>query len=122
VNDVPDITHRQKVAIVDHLILESERKGPNKGKVFAREVKLIGQLYPKYPDLSFWLGINMGFQLHSLGWFKTDGAVELETKWRYHKLLSRQSPPVPPPISLDKSIKSESMVHERVEQGSALQS
>jgi hypothetical protein len=118
----PEITHKERVSIVDHLILESERKGPDKAKVFAREIKLVKQLYPRYPDLSFWLGINLGFQLHSLGWFKAEGAVELEAKWRYHKIISRQSPPaVPSPITLDNPVKSESMVHERVEQGSALQ-
>lgn len=110
------ITHKQKVSIVDRLLLEEVRKGPDKAKVFPREIKLVNQLFPRYPDLTFWMGINLGFQLHSLAWFKAEGASELEIKWRYYKLTSVQ----PPPIPLDNPAKSESMACERVEQGSAL--
>ena len=123
---VTAITHKQKVSIVDHLVLESERKGVDKAKVFPREIKLVNQLFPRYPDLTFWLGINLGFQLQSLAWFKAEGAVELETKWRYHRLMSLQRPPsIPKPIELDKPAKSRehgAMKHRGGEQGPQLQS
>ena len=80
------------MAIIDFLLLESVRKGPDKGKVFAREVKLVNQLFPLYPDLGFWLGLNLGFHLHSLAWFKMEGENggkwPLEIAWRYHKLVT----------------------------------
>lgn len=107
------VPHKVKIMIIDHLLSESARKGPDAGKVFAREVKLVTGLLARYPDPTFWLGLGLGYGLNSLAFFKTErGAEELEIAWRYYRLTGVQ----PPSIALDKPTKPESMGDDMVEQ------
>jgi hypothetical protein len=62
---------------------------------FARETKMIGQLYSKYPNEEFWKKMNLGFLLNSFAYFKTlQGNEELEKQWRlfqFSKELDKKS-------------------------------
>lgn len=50
---------------------------------FAKETKILGDLYLKYPNEEFWKNLNLGYQLNSFAYFKTsDGDNELEKQWR----------------------------------------
>lgn len=95
--------HRVRLDIIERLVKPDILKG--NPKMYAREMKNLNDLFPRYPDPAFWLGINLGFQLHSLAWFKAEGAAELEAKWRYSLLIAAQ----PTPIPLDIPTKPESM-------------
>jgi hypothetical protein len=106
--------HRTKLDVIKRLVKEEILTGPNKGVMWGREVKNLNHLLAKYPDEAFWTGLNPGYTMHSLAFFKTPrGADELETAWRYYKLTSSQN-------QLDKPTKSPMVDMERVELGSAL--
>lgn len=106
------IVHKSKIEIIKLLVKEVNLKGPV--NIWGREIKLLNQLIEKYPEETFWRGLNFGFQLNSLAWFKIDGKAELEKAWRYYKLTGPQN------NSLDSNIKSSIIENERIEQGSAL--
>lgn len=74
------IPHRVKQLTIERLVKEETRNWP-------REMKLLAQLSKEKDDPRFWGELNLGFQLHSLAWFKLpDGAAELEKHWRLHQM------------------------------------
>lgn len=75
------VPHKTRVGIIDLLLLEEVRKGvPN---IFPREVRLINELLKTYPEPQFWMDLHLGYQLHSLAFFKTErGAAELDQAYR----------------------------------------
>jgi hypothetical protein len=107
------IPHKLKVAVIDRVILEEVRKGPL--NVFGREIKLLNTFLKSYPDIDFWLNLHLGFQLHSLAWFKLpDGKHTLETAWRFYKLEKAQNAATPK-NALDNSFKSSTIEGSMVE-------
>lgn len=65
--------------------LKPEMIQKNKGNFtfWPREIKIIGQLFTKYPNEEFWITLNITFFLNSFAYFKTgDGENELEKQWR----------------------------------------
>jgi hypothetical protein len=73
-----------------HVFEDTLKSAPT---VWGRELKLLRDLLAggHYADANFWLTLGLGFQLHSLAWFKTaEGAAELERHWRLYQFTKVQ--------------------------------
>ena len=50
--------------------------------VWPREMKLLNELMKEYPEIHFWNNLDLGFQLNSLAWLKTEkGQETIQSKY-----------------------------------------
>lgn len=64
-----------------------------------REMKIMNNLWKKYPDPVFWITFTLGFQLNSLAWFIGDGSAELIRQWNFLQLDKKRNE-----SSIDKNV------------------
>lgn len=82
------IDHKTKINLIKSFIFEEDLKNP---RIWGREVKLLNEILPKYPDLEFWVRLNLGYKIHSFAFFKTErGILELKSQYTSFKAMKSE--------------------------------
>lgn len=113
----PKLPLKSMQAILEFLLKPDQLKVPG---AWPREMKLLKQLYPLYPDEQFWLKIDFTFMLNSLAYFKTgEGAIALKRQWGLYR-MTHPAPVAPPQFDLDNVPNHETMTESPVAPQNAL--
>lgn len=83
------ITHKIRWIVVQRLLKpETLAEGKDRLSTEIRLFKILEKM--GYDDPDFWLTINLGFKIRSIGWLKNDGQEQLKQAWGSYQVFKKQ--------------------------------
>jgi len=83
------ITHKIRWIVVQRLLKE-ETLSEGKDRL-STEIRLFKMLENMgYDDADFWLTINLGFKVRSIGWLKNSGQEQLKQAWGRYLIFKKE--------------------------------
>jgi hypothetical protein len=83
------ITHKIRWIVVQRLLRpETLAEGKDRLSTEIRLFKILEKM--GYDDPDFWLTINLGFKIRSIGWLKNDGQEQLKQAWGSYQVFKKQ--------------------------------